>query len=79
MEIVAKIGEIVTKIVAICILLSMIITLLDLYFTYMSYLKTKFAVKEAEMINRVNALNTVKKDAISEIVKFQLNNKNNKK
>lgn len=65
MEIMAKIGGIITQIVAICILLSMVIVLIDLYFTYMSYLKTKLVIKTEEIL---------KKDAISEIVKFQLNN-----
>lgn len=74
MEIMAKLGGIITQIVAICILLSMVIVLIDLYFTYIKYLKMKLVVKIEEILKRV------KQDAISEIINFQLNNnKNNKK
>lgn len=52
MEIMAKIGGIITQIVAICILLSMVIVLIDLYFTYMSYLKTKLVIKTEEILKK---------------------------
>lgn len=74
MEVVMKIGEIIAYTIASIVGLSMIITLIDLYFAYAKYLKVKMILKTEKMVKDVTD------SAINEIVKFQVEQiKNDKK